>query len=336
MFPQRLPIMATPMRRTLLLTIAFISTLAIPALARASSPDSSHVAQFNLSAPNGLAVSVLGGATAKTPASGFVNLTVVKLLAKDGFGISTATYSVKASVTARRIHANLRPFGEIDVRFHPRGKPHAQFVPVCKGTSDTSQPGVFEGRIRFRGESGYVRVNATTARGQRDTLGPFHCGKHGHISRSTADRSEKVERVVLGALTKDRDLSFSATELLGETPSRFSPGAPVVNYAASAEQPCRRIHISRTISVEGSASSFVFDSPLTAATVTPPSPFSGNASFGRDALTGRISWAGTLRASFLGATRRLANNGFTASLKRDRVDPSTGTHTAYLERCGPA
>jgi hypothetical protein len=59
------------------------------------------------------------------------------------------------------------------------------------------------------------------------------------------------------------------------------------------------MRIQRVVAVPGPTRSFVFEDNLRSATVEPPAPFSGSASFER-ATKGRKTWTGDLSASFPG------------------------------------
>lgn len=308
---------------------ALAAMIAIPTLAFAAPPHPSHSADFSLRA-DGFRVGVTGLASGEDGARVFVSIS--RSLGKERFGFTQASYSVEGHVSGKRVRADLGPFGLVDVRFHPRGRVHKQRIPGCKGTLFTSQSGRFAGRIQFHGESGYVEVDAKRARGRVGTQGNYECPT-GHAGPPPFHEGKKVEQITLSATTKDRELSFSATERPGDPPSPFSSDGPAVEYAATEVEPCGRVSISRYISVEGSSSSFVFDHALTSASVAPPPPFFGSAAFSRDPATGVASWEGTLGASFLGLDQSLIVSPLNPRLERDRVDPTFAIVHAYRYTC---
>ena len=318
-------------KRAFLASLVFVVVLVLPLPAFAAASQPGHSAELSLRA-DGYRVRVIGLATAKAKASSQVFVSVAKSLGEGKVGFTQASYLVRGRVTGRAIRADLGSFGFIGVRFHPRGRIHKQHIPGCAGTLFTSQSGHFIGRIRFRGESGYVGVDAKRALGRVGTQGAYKCPGSGS-GPPPIPKGKRVEQVTLSATTKDRELSFSATERPNEPPSPFAIDGPVVEYAATEIEPCGAVSITRTIFVEGSAESFVFDHALKAATVTPPEPFAGSVGFTRDPSTGATSWTGNLSAPFLGLDQTLVVPALKAQLKRNRVDPNLSVLHAYVDRC---
>ena len=78
--------------------------------------------------------------------------------------------------------------------------------------------------------------------------------------------------------------------------------------------------IERSALAFGRDQSFLFDEGLGSATLSPPYPFSGSATFLRGP-DGMSSWTGQLRVDFLGASNRsLANDTFSTRLYRGNSD----------------
>ena len=154
--------------------------------------------------------------------------------------------------------------------------------------------GRFTGRIRFRGEDGYVRIRASRARG--------------FISPATQGCSEgdPFHGVALDA--RSGSVSFEADHFRGD------PGAL---FLARARERVDNVRIQRyAIGGTPDADAFTYDHGLTTAHVAPPpdrdEPFSGSAD-----LIASGEWSGSLSVSFPGAPDiALAGAGFAARLGR--------------------
>jgi hypothetical protein len=282
--------MRAPRRSVRLLlrsTAVGLLLLAFPSVASAQStatPSSlpklpTRLAQFHLRSPNGYKVSV-------TALGNSVDLAVSR-------GSAYSAYIAQRDGNAKRLSATFGELGRVSVRFHPSGKvTSSRPQSGCKGPDHfTTRAGVFVGLIRFRGEGAYTSLNAHRAKGTVQSPlgltgckneGSDHHGAHSHPSR------EPVLTVQSPASAAGQTF-FSAT-------APGSIGSPV---SAFSSEKVGSLLILRSVLALGSPRAFLFDNALSSATVTPPAPFSGTASFRRGA-DGSTTWAGDLAVSFPG------------------------------------
>ena len=225
-------------------------------------------------------------------------------------GQASISYGVAASVSDRRVRAEVGRFGSVDVRFDPEGA--SRFRPArggCKGGTDI-QPGVVEGAIRFEGDTGFAPLSATSARAsvQRTDItcqqevgnpGPQPGGRH-------------VTQLIAFGDFDDRGFphsGFAAVHGRGEAHSRFFA------FASSREG---KVTIDHGLELRADNSTFEFDLRARRATVTPPAPFSGTATFARS--DDAASWTGDLAATFPGLPPTpLTGPDFEADLGRSTI-----------------
>jgi hypothetical protein len=226
-------------------------------------------------------------------------------------GDTAAIYIVRAAKGPMDIiEARFPGLGRVSLRFHPRGdaEHESPFFP-CKGRGSIKQNGVFRGVIRFRGEEGFTRVAATRASGFLYRSFRQVC-KGGSDSRLTsplgyslAARERSPGRLV-------RFSAFRATE------DPFIDGH--THHFAHAQERRDGMRIARVaVTTEVSPSTFAVEglgAPPRSATVAPPSPFSGTASFDAPS-SGPVEWRGTLAVELPGlGVVPLAGPSFEAEL----------------------
>jgi hypothetical protein len=219
-------------------------------------------------------------------------------------GHEEVDYTTPATVTSTTIDASLGRLGAISVSFTPSGKvlratrpKHCRmgrFAPVVAET----RLGVFTGTIRFRGEHGYTVVHARQAKGGvGDSGGPIR--PHEKITCRSVSSTEAPnqsegspppKRVFLDVGTPRLAIGFLASP----APSG-SPLSEAYSFKGFTSERRGKIRVSHSVSVLGPASDFDFNSSLTSASVTPPTPFTGTATFQRN-TGGSTSWRGSLSA----------------------------------------
>jgi hypothetical protein len=255
---------------------------------------------FRLAAANGYTVSVLAGQSPKTKV-GFVFVFVISPHAQ-------VIYSAPASVTPTSIEADLAPVGRIDVDFAASGVARVESSP-CGGHPVSFDSGSYVGSIDFKGEEGYSEAHATSARGEFRTAlgilcsgGPRSEGSGGHSpgARLTAHRqtSPRVE--------------FGAVKNSSTRPARFG---------ASVEERRGPLQIFRAVETTAGPGAFDFDVPKGFAHVSPPAPFSGEATY-RHPPGKRTSWQGDLAVDFPGRSDfDLTGAGIRAGMHRAVLNP---------------
>jgi len=202
------------------------------------------------------------------------------------------TYDVSESVDGPEIDADLGSLGEIHVRFNPSGALRT----VRIGHSDCRLPrqlGTFTGTISFRGESDYTSVDALSAPGLVGATPRGRCGVATMSSGAPPARGRRaVERVwaVGDAILMSRSPFSSATQsstlLLVST-----YGGRTNCYVSRIELVGPKLAIFRRAGVTGASSTFSYTHTLRAATVAPPAPFAGEATYSarRHRLSGDLS-----------------------------------------------
>jgi hypothetical protein len=285
------------MRRTILSALSVIAVL-VPASSAVAAPGAEAVAakrggvfaQFAMKASNGL--------TARVVTSG--NLVDLEVAGHDQF----VGYRVKGTVTSRRVVARFGSLGRISVRFKPLGR----------GVPGPVHEGVFVGTIKFTGERGYVRINATKAVGAIGLQGRAapRASRSLDLGAGSSRAAAERETATLTATSGPRLFRVAAF--------REPNGSGKALYAALVHEQNGPIEIGRGALVVAPVSSFPFDHASGTATATPPAPFSGSATLGTRP-DGSKSWEGSLSVALLGADPvTLAGPDFQAKLLREFDD----------------
>jgi len=259
--------------KTVLLSVwLLLSILGVDGAAGATLP---APGAFELQGSNGYAIRVTGNAASHGSPS-----EVTVLVSK---GKSYAAYQAPAKATATSFEADLGSLGRIDVDYHPTGQTWTRH-----GTCDaptTYAVGYYEGTIEFHGEGGYTDASATKVEG---TVPDLPCG---FIGESIGGRNPGARL---------------AAEIFGETSLGFrvyknEPKGPAVFDAFIAEA-SGDVGIVRSVKATGTPGSFTYAATSRGdleATVKPPPPFTGSASFSKRAH-GKARWKGDLRVDFPG------------------------------------
>lgn len=227
-------------------------------------------------------------------------------------------YTVAGKTSTTGVEARFGKLGEVVVEFTPTRTTEAvKPPPECRGEPWTTRAGFFTGTIRFRGEGGYVEIAAERAKGTVRAMPDWRCSSRPSGLPPRPDRgAAEVER--------EGDLATLVARGPGKPSRAF--GAYAIRdpeegnytfFGASTQERQEGMKIVRSTGGAARASSFRFDHARGTATVSPPWPFSGRASF-RRTTHGPDLWRGDLRVPLLGAgTVVLTGPGFTAALKRD-------------------
>jgi len=301
------------------LTIVFLAVaafVAVPSAAGRPVPAAGgeivEAARFELAAS--------GGFMADVDASG--QTVVLTLERRLKHRREVARYTVSGEVTTRAISADFGSLGSIDVEFQPTGPTDDKMAPPsgCDGYFVPGQRGTFTGVIRFRGEGGYVTVDAVRARGEAAASDRWNCAGQARLDRGaagragTTDREEASEAREYGHLTafSNDGRFFRAVGGPGAN-GRYGPAF----FVAAAFERHASMKVVRELALEGFGADFRFDERLRSAAVRPPAPFQGRAHFQRG-KGGGASWSGSLRASLPGAADvSLVGAGFKARLSHN-------------------
>jgi hypothetical protein len=243
-----------------------------------------HYSEFTLPASNGYRLQVTETGDRQ-----------IYLTAKNGD--SSVVYGVRGRKTEQDgIEAKLPGVGRISVRFEQIGKAkHAPPTDNCKGDGSDTRRGVFRGAIVFNGEKGFARARAHRASGKVYDSAKEICTREkegrGGPSFHTTFLTAVAPRG--GGL-----LSFFAAKFSLDS----IPTPEQTVYSASLIQFKGPMSVSRTVSRDASGESFTLGEPSqrpTTASVTPPSPFAGEANFQLESNS-TASWTGPLSVDLPG------------------------------------
>lgn len=288
---------------TALLAVCVLLLFATPAEGSTSSYFSPASASFSLRAGNGYRISV-------ERTRGQVSLYAVH--GGKSFFASTS-YTVRAKASPQRIDARFGRFGRVSVRLKTERMKKGKLEEQCKGKPETVRSGVFVGTIRFRGEGGYASVAARHAEGRLSSGQRFKCVfpnlRPG--AGPAARESRQFPPTLAASQGRHRFVQVEASG--GKQRS--------IIFSAGSWERRGRMSIFRDVFAEAAPASFVFANDLSSATVQPPLPFQGEASFQR--ASSGPAWSGSLSVDFPGREDvQLAGPRFTAHLARDSSSSS--------------
>ena len=280
------------MRRLPLLVLAIAITALLAAapaaVAPAASPETGTIVtvELELQASNGLQAQL------ETSDDEMVTL---EFRRKDRL----VSYEVQGEVTEAGLKVRFGRLGLIDVAFTPTNTlSSTEPSEGCVGEPRTLREGVFTGTIDFTGELEYVRIEGLRAEGSMSVISQWQCpeestpfaGASRHLAPSSREGRKSAS---LHAFSRRCGCAFDAGFHRGNKRGRS------IFYGAQFEI-SEGMRILRLTSATAGASAFVFDHAAGTATLRPPRPFSGRATFQRR-LHGRNLWRSTIRMPFLGA-----------------------------------
>jgi hypothetical protein len=222
-------------------------------------------------------------------------------------GGTSAIYIVHAAKSKTDgIEATFPGRGKVSVGFHPRG-PARRSPGECGGRASVRQTGIFVGVVKFEGEQGYTRVAVGHARGY-----VYH-----HFKQSCKGQKGKglsTTTIYLTELAKSEGLTTVFTAI---KPAAGSPFAGSSSFFVSRFEKRHGMTSVKLAFAKAAEDTFAVAGAPTqpeSATVTPPSPFSGTASF--HASAGALAkWEGTLAVDLLGiGTIQLTGSQFEPEL----------------------
>jgi len=287
---------------TALLTSLLLLLFATPAAGSTSSYFTAPSASFSLRASNGYRISV-------ERFRGRVSLYAVH--GGKSF-LAGASYTVPTRVSPLRIDARFGRFGRVSVQLKTKRMHKGKLEEQCKGKPETTREGVFVGTIRFRGEGGYTSVDAQHAEGRMTSGQKLKCVfPNLRPGSGQVARGSRQDPPSLGAFEGRH--RFFGVEFTGG-------GKRVALFSAGYSERRGRMEIFRNAFAEAPPASFAFAGDLSSATVQPPPPFTGEASYQRGSAS---PWSGSLSVDFPGREDvQLAGPRFTARLARDSSSSS--------------
>jgi hypothetical protein len=276
--------------------------VAVPALAAGAGREVERELDFSLE------VKGFAGEVFVSNNDGDVNATLI--LSR---GRQVAYYTTPAKVTAERVTARFGGLGELDYRFAP--KPNGGVD--CTGAEEGEA--VFEGTFNFTGENSYVRIESDHAEGSfRIYPEPKSCVQH------------RLARLVQRAVPYHPFYSDEGATLGARAGSRakgrmrevdvFDDGRrgshKVVLYAFLGEER-EGVAVARGVQMAAGSGAFRWDLEKGTATLRPPAPFTGSATFTRHGNDGHGTWKGSLGMPiFGGESVKLAGGAFRAFIHK--------------------
>lgn len=215
-----------------------------------------------------------------------------------------AIYSAEGEVSAEGVAVKFGRFGEFVADYQPFRTLNVHGPRRhCTGEPKTTTEGYFRGSIRFRGEGGYVNIEAARVKGRLFLQPEWDCD----FRRAGASRADEDEATL--AVRSRRDpISFAVFGSHGED----EPSSAA--FFASSSERREGVSISRLTLAGSGPVGFDFDNSRGTAFVHPPAPFGGSARYVRRPGA-PDSWRGSLTAPLLGLGRvHLAGPGFVAKM----------------------
>jgi hypothetical protein len=216
---------------------------------------------FELPATNGYTATLIAAFDAELERGA-----AIIALHRKGRSVSYATRS--ATVNPDSVEARFGSLGEIDVHLATTGG-KATERSECGGRSVSFPSARWEGTIRFRGEGGFVEVDASSAKAVVKPILNILCTDE--INEGVGGRSP-------GALLElKRRHNSEALRLSVRKNKRIGPTRIRVEESERRGE----LEIDRAVSVVAPTNAFEFEIPPGHAMVEPPSPFSGSLSLTR-------------------------------------------------------
>ena len=266
--------------------------------------DPSSSMQGHLRGSNGYGISLSGN-------GGFVSLAV------QGHN-AAVQYFGKGTAGKGRIKARFGSLGRVALRFHPRGKARLHKEPEsgCRGGDSLVQPGVFVGKLDFEGEQGYTAIHASRIKGTVTHTKRQICKDSGSEEGEEGEEGfpSSLDLTFLNATDGENEVSFNAFKIKFKS----KPGRSGISFNATVVGSPPGLLVFRSIQIttkDSTTFSVVKTShgQVDEATLTPPAPFSGSATYRRAVAKKSETWAGTLAGDFPGlGTVSLAGPEFCA------------------------
>jgi len=257
--------------------------LLTPAGAGAVDSDLKHAFAFKLDGSNGYSVTAFA-ANERADGKG----EIVLFVTRKG---ESATYLAPAQLTATSVTANLGVLGKVALEVTPSGRekklrPRPQCRAQQKGVS--YEPVRFSGSVEFHGEGGYTEVTSDAPTEYTRFFADLTC--------FGAGGGELTRGRLPGARLRVRSLGERFRFELQANKNRPDKRS---HFEVAVREERGPISISRGAEVWLGAAAFQYDPLLETATLKPPAPFSGRASFYRR-LAPENRWSGNLAVDLPG------------------------------------
>lgn len=273
-----------------------VAVLIAPVRAGATDSDLKHSYAFKLEGSNGYSILAFAGSERADGRGQFVMF----VGSRAGF----VSYLAPATVTATRIEADLGSLGQVALSVTPSGRKKS-VRSRCQEEPEslTFEPQVYSGSFEFHGEEGYTEASTTSPREYTRFFVDLLCS--GAISGETGGPSLPGAGLRLHSHQRSSRLRLQA--------NKNRPGAHT-RLEVETHEKRRGIAILRSRTLWVGAEAFGYDPLLRTATLAPPAPFSGHASFHRGAIAAN-RWTGDLTVDLPGRSNvPLTGDGIGATL----------------------
>jgi hypothetical protein len=267
-----------------------------PVRAGATDSDLKHLAVLKVEASNGYSILIIASSE-RADGRGQVGLIVY---GKGG----SVTYGAPATITATRFEADLGALGEIALDVTPSGRKKT-LRSRCADEPDSYayEPLNYSGILEFHGEEGYADASTAAPHEYPRFLFDVLCG--------SAVSGEFSGQGLPGARLRLR--SHRGSFRLNLQVNENHPGART-RFEVETHEKRQGIAIERSRTLWTGSGAFAFDRRLRTATLTPSTPFSGQARFHRGAAPAN-RWAGNLTVDLPGRSNLpLTGSGVVATL----------------------
>ncbi len=277
------------------LALALLVLPVLPAHSAATDSDLKYAYAFKAEASHGYSIVALAS-NERADGRGEIVLVVSR-----GNGREGVTYLAPAQLSATSVEADLGALGSVDLAVAPSGRKRKLRTRCGKGPVVSYEPPAYSGSFEFHGEEGYANAATDSPADDARLFADLLCGE------STSEEFGGGS----GARLHLRGRRDGAAVYLQVNENH--PGGPVrVEVEASERQ--GDIRISRSSYPWLPSSSFHFDPTLRTATLAPVAPFSGRATFNRNAAPAN-RWTGNLTVDLPGRSNfPLTGPGLTATL----------------------
>jgi hypothetical protein len=254
----------------------------VPAPAAATDSDLKHAFAFRVEASNGYDILAFAS-NQRADGQGDIALIVSR-------GNASVIYVAAARLTATSIEADLGRLGEVSLEVMPSGKTRKVRM-SCEGEGPETvsfEPQSYRGSFEFHGEEGFTEATTSSPTEYTRFFFDLICGSVGGGESYGA----RLPGARLG-LRSHRGSSHLRLQV-----NKNRPGARA-RFEVESKEERQGIWISRTRTLRAGAGAFDYDRLLETATLAPPAPFSGHATFHRGAATAN-RWSGNLTVDLPG------------------------------------
>ena len=287
------------MRRALVLAgVLFACLLVVPNLAAGAGREVERSLAFGLEADGFKAVVFVSNNDGEVSATMIV-----------ARGRLVAYYTTPAQVTAERVTARFGGLGELDYRFAPKRNGKIK----CSGAEEGEA--VFEGTFNFTGENGYIQIEASRAEGSFQIYPePKNCQPNRFAALAAPYHPSYSEE---GATLEARAASPAERTIREVTVfDEGRRGRRRVIVLATLDEAREGMSVARGVQLTAGHGAFHSNLKAGTATLRPPAPFTGSATFTRRG-DGHGRWRGSLSMPILGGEPvKLAGGAFRAFIHK--------------------